>query len=262
MLQALLVDDEDMARWRLKTLLVECLDAEGVPLAHVKGELSDAQQALEWLAEHTVDVVIVDINMPGLNGMAFAKLVRQVPKAPLVIFVTAHDQYALEAFEVEAVDYLTKPVKRERLKSALERAVQRRGTSGHSQPGQTPTGLDGHLVVTERGRIERVALREVLYLKAELKYVTLRTQSKSYVLDDSLLELEQRLGDLVLRVHRNALVMKHAIKALERRHIHNPVDDSESDETWAVRMSTIDEWIQVSRRQLAAVRDAFIKNSV
>jgi two-component system, LytTR family, response regulator AlgR len=106
-------------------------------------------------------------------------------------------------------------------------------------------------VVNDRGSLARVPLAEVLYLKAELKYVTLRTAQHSYVLDDSLTELEGRLGDDFLRVHRNAIVARSAVRALERR-----VDPDEGGEGWAVRVSPTDEWLSVSRRQLSAVRDA------
>ena len=106
-------------------------------------------------------------------------------------------------------------------------------------------------MVSERGRLVRVPLAEVLYLKAELKYVTLRTAQHSYVLDDALSDLEQRLGERFLRVHRNAVVAKAAVRALERH-----ASDEEGAEGWAVRVAPTDEWLAVSRRQVAAVREA------
>ena len=110
-------------------------------------------------------------------------------------------------------------------------------------------------MVSERGRVVRVPMAEVLYLKAELKYVTLRTSARSYVLDDSLTDLEQRLGDQVLRVHRNALVARHAVRALERRRLADAED--EGDEVgWAVQVATTGDWLAVSRRQVSAVREA------
>jgi two-component system response regulator AlgR len=154
----------------------------------------------------------------------------------------------VEAFELDAIDYLTKPVRRARLQEALVRVAQRQGLGSPSQGGGEPQPV---LVVNDRGSLARVPLTEVLYLKAELKYVTLRTAQHSYVLDDSLTELEGRLGNEFLRVHRNAIVARGAVRALERR-----VDPEEGGEGWAVRVSPTDEWLAVSRRQLSAVRDA------
>jgi two-component system, LytTR family, response regulator AlgR len=166
--------------------------------------------------------------------------------------VTAHAEHALKAFDLDAVDYLTKPVKRERLHAALQRVAQRRGAAPATAaaPPEEPV-----IVVSERGRVVRVPLAQVLYLKAELKYVTLRTAEHTYVLDESLSELELRLGDRFLRVHRNALVARRAVRALERRVMAGDGDD-EGGETWAVRMAPVDEWLAVSRRQVAAVREA------
>jgi two-component system response regulator AlgR len=110
------------------------------------------------------------------------------------------------------------------------------------------------LIVNDRGRLLRLPLAELLYLKAELKYVTVRTAERSYVLDDALSDLEQRLGDAFLRVHRNALVARRAVRELARR--AEPEAESEGGEGWAVRVAPADEWLAVSRRQLAAVRQA------
>jgi two-component system response regulator AlgR len=112
-------------------------------------------------------------------------------------------------------------------------------------------------VVSERGRVVRVPLAEVLFLKAELKYVTLRTSARSYILDDSLTDLEQRLGEHVLRIHRNALIARHALRALERRKLADAQDDADDGNEigWAVQVAGIDEWLAVSRRQLGAVRE-------
>jgi two-component system response regulator AlgR len=144
-------------------------------------------------------------------------------------------------------------VRRERLQAALQRVMQR--TAHGLAPGVVPRHAAGAdepaIVVSDRGRLRRVPVADVLYLKAELKYVTLRTAGHTFVLDDALSDLEQRLGDRFLRVHRNALVARHAVRALERR-----TDPEEGGETWAVQVAPNGEWLSVSRRQLAAVRDA------
>jgi two-component system response regulator AlgR len=157
----------------------------------------------------------------------------------------------LAAFDLDAVDYLTKPVKRDRLADALQRAARRaRAQDAQAQDADAPV-----LVVSERGRVVRVPLADVLYLKAELKYVTLRTAQHSYVLDDSLTDLEVRLADRVLRVHRNALVARHAVRALERRRLADSEEEG-NEIGWAVQVAATGEWLAVSRRQVGAVREA------
>lgn len=246
-LRVLIVDDEELARLRLRGLLGECTD----PPTRIVGEAANASQAQVVLATQPCDLVLLDIRMPGRDGMALADELRRANPAPAVVFVTAHAEHALRAFDLDAVDYLTKPVRRERLQAALQRVAQRRGNADGEAASREPDCL----VVSDRGRIVRVPAGEVLYLKAELKYVTLRTLEHSYVLDESLTDLEVRLGDRFLRVHRNALVARHAVRELERRTLVGEGDD-EGGETWAVRMAPLDEWLAVSRRQVAAVRFA------
>ena len=250
-LRILLVDDEELARLRLRTLVGDCRE---VP-ATVVGEAANAVQAADFLAVHPCDLVLLDVHMPGLDGMQFAARLRQQARPPAIVFVTAHAEHALQAFELEAVDYLTKPVKRERLQAALQRVAQRLAPGAERSSGTAAD--EAVLVVSDRGRVVRVPVAEVLYLKAELKYVTLRTAGHSHVLDESLSELEARLGDRFLRVHRNALVARAAVRALERRVIAGEGDD-DGGESWAVRIAPVDEWLAVSRRQLAAVREALV----
>lgn len=248
-LRVLLVDDEELARLRLRSLVHECTD----PAATVVGEAGNTAQALVWLTKQACDVVLLDIHMPGRDGTQLAAELRQLSNPPAVVFVTAHAQHALRAFDLAAVDYLTKPVKRERLQAALQRVAQRLA------PVATPPAAEdgAAIVVNDRGRVVRVPLGEVLYLKAELKYVTLRTVAHSYVLDESLSELEARLGGRFMRVHRNALVARTAVRALERRALAGGGDD-ESGESWAVCVAPVDEWLAVSRRQVSAVREALV----
>ncbi len=248
-LRVLLVDDEALARVRLRALLQDCAD----PATEIVGEAGDAASAMARLRERECDVLLLDIGLPGHDGLQLAAALRSLPRPPAVVFVTAHADHALRAFDLDAVDYLTKPVSRERLRSALQRVAQRLRIHAPSKADSGPV-----LVVSDRGRMLRLPLAEVLYLKAELKYVTLRTASHAYVLDDALADLEQRLGDGFVRVHRNALVARAAVRALERRVMHS-ADGGGGDmpgETWAVRVAPLDEWLAVSRRQLSAVRDA------
>ena len=251
-LRVLLVDDEELARLRLRGLVGECAE----PKAEVVGEAFNAAQALVWLATQRCDVLLLDVQMPGRDGTQLAAELRQLPEPPAVVFVTAHAQHALRAFDLDAVDYLTKPVRRERLQVALQRVAQRLAprlavaVPVPAAPAEAPV-----IVVSDRGRVLRVPLADVLYFKAELKYVTLRTAEHTHVLDEALSELEQRVGERFLRVHRNALVARHAVRALERRVIAGEGDD-EGGEGWAVCMAPVNEWLAVSRRQVAAVREA------
>ena len=250
-LRVLLVDDEELARLRLRSLVHECT----APAAKVVGEATNTAQALAWLAAQSCDVVLLDIQMPGRDGTQLAAELRQLGRPPAVVFVTAHPEHALRAFDLAAVDYLTKPVKRERLHAALQRVAQRLAQVAPAAPG--PADDAGAIVVSDRGRVVRVPLGEVLYLKAELKYVTLRTAARSYVLDESLADLEGRLGERFMRVHRNALVARTAVRALERRTLVASGEE-EGGESWAVCVAPVDEWLAVSRRQVAAVRETLV----
>ncbi len=246
-MKVLIVDDEALARLRLRALVLALPDLD----ASVVGEAGDAKEALALLNRTPVDVVLLDIRMPGLTpheGLHLATQIKALAQPPAVIFVSAHAEHALKAFELDAVDYLTKPVRSERLRDALQRVRQRlQPTTTQSLP------LDGPaLVVTERGRVLRLPLHEVLVLKAEQKYVTLRTAARAYLLDEALTELEQRLADMggsFIRIHRNALVARHAIRELA---LHDAAD--EAGDGWAVRVAPLDEWLAVSRRLVAAVR--------
>jgi len=253
-LRVLLVDDEDLARLRLRGLVHDCVE----PAAVVAGEACNAVQALGWLAENECDVLLLDVQMPGRDGLQLAHELRRLARPPAVVFVTAHAQHALQAFDLEAVDYLTKPVRRERLHTALQRVAQRLALAreGAAAPDAPPSpDVQPVIVVSDRGKVMRIRVADVLYFKAELKYVTLRTAQRTYVLDDSLSDLEHRLGERFMRVHRNALVARDAVRALERR---AGAGDDESGEGWAVCMAPVDEWLAVSRRQVAAVREALV----
>jgi len=240
-LKVLVVDDEALARSRLRTLLGDCT----APAAAACAEAADAAEAMRVLQREAFDAVLLDIRMPGADGIALAQMIAQLPRKPAVVFVTAHSEHAVQAFELEAVDYLTKPVRLERLQQALQK-VERLAQAAH--PGQPLA--EEMLIIQDRGRTERVPLAEVIYFKAELKYITVRTVGRSYILDGSLSELEERHAARFMRIHRNALIARHAVRALEKHF------DPEEGEGWAVRLNGIDELLAVSRRQLSAVREA------
>lgn len=244
-LKVLIVDDEALARSRMRTLLGDCTD----PHVEVVGEAANAVQAMEQIQRSHCDLVLLDVRMPGVDGVALASTLRDMGAPPSVVFVTAYPEHAVEAFELEAADYLTKPVRRERLQQALQKVVRLRS---NAEAGADSSGGSEHLIIQERGRSERVALSEVIYLKAELKYITVRTAEKEHIYDGALNDLEQRFPHLFVRVHRNALVARRAVRAVEK---HN---DPVEGEGWMVRLDGVDERLAVSRRQLAAVREALM----
>ena len=241
-LKVLVVDDEALARSRLRTLLGDC----AAPAATVAAEAANAAQAMSALQHEAFDLVLLDVRMPGADGIVLAQSIAALPQAPAIVFVTAHSEHAVQAFDVAAVDYLTKPVRLERLQQALQKVVRLMRAPGVPRPEALPEML----IIQDRGRTERVPLAEVLYLKAELKYITVRTASRSYILDGSLNELEERHAGQFMRIHRNALIARRAVRALEKHF------DPEEGEGWAVRLNGIDELLAVSRRQLSAVREA------
>ena len=243
-LKVLIVDDESLARSRMRTLLAECTD----PRAEVVGEAGNAVQAMDMIQRTHCELVLLDVHMPGVDGITLANTLRQLPSPPVIIFVTAYPEHAVSAFEVEAVDYLTKPVRRERLQQALQKVEKLRAP----KEGLDSTAMPECLIIQERGRSERVALQDVVYLKAELKYITVRTREKEHIYDGALSDLESRYAHMFVRIHRNALVSRRAVRAVEK---HNDPTDGEG---WMVRLDGVEERLAVSRRQLAAVRESLM----
>ena len=241
-LTVLLVDDEALARARLKTLLGDCTQ----PSTSLLGEAANAADAVEFLKHTAVDVVLLDINLPGASGMALAHSLRAAGNPAAIVFITAHSEHAVQAFELEATDYLTKPVRLERLQAALQK-VERSKLPLPDEKVELPEEV---VIIQERGHTERLRLSEVLYFKAELKYITLRTAGRSYILDGSINELEEKYKAQFLRIHRNAIIARRAVRALVKHH------DPQEGEGWAVRLADVPELLVVSRRQVGAVREA------
>ncbi|RQO35966.1 DNA-binding response regulator [Herminiimonas sp. KBW02] len=253
----LIVDDEAPARARLATLLADI--AAECPHELV-GEAAQAQQALDSIAALAPDIVLLDVQMPGMTGIELAAhLARSEQAGPAVIFVTAYDEYALKAFEVHALDYLLKPVRAARLADAIRRVnglQKKAATQKLNDVVSTMQSTRKNFSVQERGRLLLVPVAHVLYLKAEAKYVTLRTREREYLLEGSLSALEQEFAAQFIRVHRNALVARDAIIGVERG--AQLVDaDNETDkaqESWQVILQHIDDRLPISRRQWAGVK--------
>jgi len=239
----LLADDEAPARQRLRDLLDECREA--FPLTIVD-EARTGREALEVLNREKVDVVLLDIRMPDMDGLEAARHMAGMPEPPAIIFTTAFDSYALKAFEVNAIDYLLKPIRRERLLTALNktRAAPPVSRDALAAAANQPRR---HLSVHERGKIHLVPLPDILYLRAELKYVTVRTVEREYLVEESLTKMEEEFGEAFVRIHRNCLVARGAIAGFER-------NAEESESGWAVVIRGTGEKLAVSRRQQHVVK--------
>lgn len=243
-LSVMIVDDEAPARERLRDLLG---DIVGELPTRIVGMASNGIEALRLLETVTVDVMLVDIRMPAMGGIEFAQHTALLKPPPRVIFVTAYDEYAVQAFELNAIDYLLKPVRAERLAHALQKARKAAPLARETlAPIADPRR---HLTCSERGKIHLIPIGDVLFLKAELKYVTARTVSREYLLEESLVQLEQEFPDRFVRVHRNCIVARAAVVGFERL-----VGDDGGEGYWSVRLNGISELLSISRRQWANVR--------
>jgi two-component system response regulator AlgR len=254
-----IIDDEAPARARLTTLLSDL----AVDCPHqLVGQADGAQAALDGIAQLQPDIVLLDVQMPNMTGLELAThLAKNHDTPPAVIFVTAFDEFALKAFEVHALDYLLKPVRAARLSEAIRRVTDMRARAQSQQSAiaaaaETLHFKRKHFSIQERDRLLLVSISDVIYLKAELKYVTVRTRDHEYLIEESLMSLEQELLSQFVRVHRNALVARDAIIGVERATLSIDAD-TESDkpqESWQVILRDIDDRLPISRRQWSVVK--------
>jgi len=247
-----IVDDEAPARLRLRTVL-EDIRAE---FPHdVVGEAADGPTALNLLASQGADIVLLDVQMPSMTGIELARHISSLECTPAIIFVTAFDDFALEAFEVHALDYLLKPVRAQRLVAALKRASlmrpQRQLITAIARQA-APQGRE-FISVHERGRVLLIPVGEIVYFKAELKYVTIRTRERQYLTEESLVGLEEEFAQSFVRVHRNALIARDEIIGCERVDGVG-ADDVSQEPHWEVVLRGIAERLPVSRRQWPVVK--------
>ena len=244
MLRVFIADDEAPARERLKELLADI--AAELP-TEVVGEAANGLDAVAQLPASRAQVLLLDIEMPGMRGLEVARHLAGLELAPAVVFVTAHDRHAVEAFELNALDYLLKPVRAERLAAALKKASAG-GPPAREQLARAAAQAREYLSVTERNRIHLVPVRDVVYLRAELKYVTLRTRAGEHLIEESLVALEREFAERFVRVHRNCLVAKAAVRGFER------AAEGGDEPHWNVVLEGVPERLPVSRRQWAEVR--------
>ncbi|OFZ91158.1 MAG: DNA-binding response regulator [Betaproteobacteria bacterium RBG_16_66_20] len=244
-LRIFIADDEAPARARLKELLA---DIRGEVASAVVGEAGNGLEVIDRLPGSAAQVLLLDIQMPGMGGIEVARHLSALEHAPAVIFVTAHDRHAVAAFELNALDYLMKPVRAERLGAALRKALAA-GPVPRERLERAAAGAREFFSVAERSRIVLVPVAEVVYLKAELKYVTLRTRAGEHLIEEPLIAIEREFTERFVRVHRNCLVARGAIRGFER-----VAGSGEEEPHWNVVLEGIAERLPVSRRQWPAVK--------
>jgi two-component system response regulator AlgR len=243
-LRVFIVDDEPPARNRLRDLLDDC--SEQLAL-EVVGEAGNGREALDKLAEVAADVVLLDIRMPQMDGIELAQHLNKLPKPPVVIFTTAYDAYAIKAFDLRVIDYLLKPIRLGRLFEALNRARVAVPVQTEALRELLPEPRK-NLSIHERGKIHLIPIEQVLYLRAELKYITVRTAEREYLIEESLNALEKEFAAHFVRIHRNSLIAKDAIAGFEK-------GGDEGESGWMVKLKGLDELLAISRRQQHIVKE-------
>jgi two-component system response regulator AlgR len=242
MMKVFIADDEEPARERLKELLGDI--AAELP-STVVGEARNGLETIERLPQSGADMLLLDIQMPGMGGLEVARHLSTLADPPTVVFVTAHDRHAVEAFELNALDYLLKPVRAERLAAALRKA----SAPNREQLAKVAQSAREYLSVAERNRIVLVPVREIIFLRAEQKYVTLRTRNREHLIEEPLVSLEREFVATFVRIHRNCLVARAAIRGFERG------GGAEEESHWLVVLDGLEEKLPVSRRQWPTLRE-------
>ena len=236
-MKVLIVDDEQLARDRLVRMLND------IPGYEVVGQAGNGMQAVEKCEASQPDVVLLDIRMPGMDGLEAARHMAVMDEPPAVVFCTAYEEHAVEAFKVQAVGYLLKPVRRDDLIDVLNSATR----TNKAQLAALAAGEGSqrtHISARTRKGIELVPVDDVRYLQADQKYVTLRHGGGELLIDETLHELEMEFGNRFIRVHRNALVATKFIEGLERN----------EEGHYQIRVQGVPTGIDISRRHVSAVR--------
>lgn len=238
-MKILIVDDESLARQRMRDLLT---DLGGTDIV---GEAVNGSEAIEKSVTLKPDLLLMDIRMPVMDGLEAAMHLQGIENPPMIIFTTAYDQHALDAFEVNAVDYLLKPIRKERLGAALQKAqpITSKQLKEVSLAGDRNSSRS-HISVHMRGRITLIPVQDIIYFIADNKYVTVRTASEQHLIEESLVSLEEEFSDRFLRVHRSSLVNTDYLRGMEKNTAGH----------WRVLMKGIDEKLVVSRRHTPQVR--------
>lgn len=240
-MKILITDDEEPARQRLKRLLQD-VDIEN----EIVGEAVNGKEALEMVHKFRPDVLLLDIKMPGMDGLEAAMHLTKMDDSPTIIFVTAYDEYAVEAFETHAVDYLLKPIRRERLQQALHKAqlISKAMLIALTQAREDGPKARTHISVHMTGNLQLVPVSQIFYFRADQKYVTVRYPDGELLIEEPLKDLELEFGDQFLRIHRNALIARKYISGLEKQGIGR----------FFLTLTSIEDRLEVSRRHVSMVR--------
>lgn len=240
-IRIVIADDEAPARKRLHELLGD------IEQVCVVGEAKNGQEALNLAEQTQAEVVLLDIRMPGMDGIEAAQHLQKLGRPPAIIFTTAYDAYAVKAFDMNAVDYLLKPIRLERLQAAINKG--RKLNQSQLDALKPMQSKRSHFSVVERGRVLLVPLEDVIYLRAELKYITIRTREREFLIEDSLTSIEQEFGSHFVRLHRNCLVAQSSIMGYERR------QEPEGEHHYVALLREVPETIVVSRRQQHVLKE-------
>lgn len=241
-LNILIADDETPARNRMRDLLD---DIENV---NVVAEAKNGKEAIDLALQTEPDLMLLDIRMPVMDGIEAAQHAQKLEPKPNIIFTTAYDVYAIKAFDLNAIDYLLKPIRLERLQAAINKAHALKPAQIEAlKPLQK---VRTHLSIHERGRVLLVPIETIIYLRAELKYITVRTAEREYLVEESLTSLEAEFDERFIRLHRNCLVSPNFIAGYEKR------PNAENEQQWVALLKGIPETIAISRRQQHLVRQA------
>ncbi|MEO7851089.1 MAG: LytTR family DNA-binding domain-containing protein [Rubrivivax sp.] len=243
--RALIVDDESPARRRMREVLGDCAQAFPVEIV---GEAETGRQALELTQSLNAELLFLDIRMADMDGLELARHLLRLPRPPAVIFTTAYEQHAVDAFEVNAIDYLLKPVRTARLLAALQKVRPLPPLADETLERASPHARR-HLSISERSRVILVPIEDIVFLKAELKYLTVRTAEREYLLEESLTRLEEEFAERFVRIHRNCLVARARIEGFERKTL------PDGDTHWEAVLRGIPERQPVSRRQQHLIRE-------
>jgi two-component system response regulator AlgR len=235
--KVLIVDDEQLARDRLARMLTDMNGYE------VVGQAANGMQAIERCESTQPDVVLLDIRMPGMDGLEAARHMAGMEQPPAVVFCTAYEEHAIEAFKVQAVGYLLKPVRRDDLSAVLASAT-RTNRAQLVALAQEEGSQRTHISARTRKGIELVPVDEVRFFQADQKYVTMRHPGGELLIDETLQELESEFGNRFIRVHRNALVSTKHIEGLERN----------EEGQYQIRLRDVPVGIDISRRHVSSIR--------
>ncbi len=246
-MKILIADDEPLARERLKSLCDELCDYD------VVAEAKHGKQVLELLPECQPDIILLDIRMPGMDGLETAQHISKLETPPAIIFTTAYDQYALDAFDNHAVGYLLKPIKKEKLLNSLNAARQLSRAQLQSVQNETANNTPRYISARVKGNIQLIPIDSIRYFQADQKYVNVGffadNTAQELLIEDSLKSLEQTLSPLFIRIHRNALIAEEYINGLEK---------DRQGAHW-LSLQNMEYKLEVSRRHLAQLRK-IIKN--